>query len=45
MKLTDKLKRDVMRAMGKSGGKARARKYSKKQLAEWGAKGGRPKGR
>lgn len=29
---------------GAEGGKARAAKYSKEQLAEWGRKGGRPKG-
>lgn len=30
-------------ALGKKGGKTRAKKYSKKQLKEWGSKGGRPK--
>ena len=30
---------------GRKGGKARAAKYSKEQLAEWGSKGGWPKGR
>lgn len=29
--------------MGKKGGKIRAKKYTKKQLQEWGAKGGRPR--
>ncbi len=29
--------------LGKLGGDARAKKYSKKQLKEWGKKGGRPK--
>lgn len=29
---------------GSEGGKARAEKHSKKQLSEWGKKGGRPKG-
>jgi hypothetical protein len=29
---------------GAQGGKTRARKYSKKQLSEWGKMGGRPKG-
>jgi general stress protein YciG len=29
---------------GAEGGKARAERYSKEQLAEWGKKGGRPKG-
>lgn len=27
------------------GGKARAKKYTKKQLSEWAKKGGRPKGK
>jgi hypothetical protein len=38
---------DVMeyfRKTGSIGGKARARKYTKKQLSEMGKKGGRPKG-
>ena len=37
---------DVMayfRKTGAMGGKARAKKHSKKQLSEWGAMGGRPK--
>ena len=29
---------------GAQGGKARAERYTKEQLAEWGKKGGRPKG-
>lgn len=29
--------------LGSLGGKKRAKKYSKKQLKEWGKKGGRPK--
>jgi hypothetical protein len=29
---------------GAEGGKARAEKYTQKQLSEWGKKGGRPKG-
>jgi hypothetical protein len=29
---------------GAEGGKARANRYSKAQLSEWGKKGGRPKG-
>jgi hypothetical protein len=38
---------DVMeyfRKTGAMGGKARAQKYSKKQLSEWAELGGRPKG-
>jgi hypothetical protein len=34
---------DYFRAAGAIGGKARARKHSKKQLSEWGKLGGRPK--
>jgi hypothetical protein len=30
---------------GRRGGKARAKKYSRKQLREWARKGGWPKGR
>jgi len=30
---------------GRRGGKARAARYSKKQLSDWGALGGWPKGR
>lgn len=42
-----KIPEDVMeyfRLTGAQGGKARAKKYSKAQLSEWGKKGGRPKG-
>jgi hypothetical protein len=38
---------DVMeyfRKTGSMGGKARAKRYSKEQLREWGKMGGRPKG-
>ena len=38
---------DVMayfRKTGSMGGKARAKRYSKKQLSEWGKMGGRPRG-
>ena len=35
--------RDFLRVMGKHGGLARARKYSKEKLAEWGKLGGRPR--
>jgi general stress protein YciG len=31
------------RKTGKQGGAARAAKYSREQLAEWGRKGGRPR--
>jgi hypothetical protein len=32
------------RKTGAEGGKARAKKHSKKQLSEWAKRGGRPKG-
>jgi hypothetical protein len=35
---------EFFRATGAKGGKARAKKHSKKQLADWGKLGGRPKG-
>ena len=35
---------EYFRKTGAMGGKARAKKHSKKQLSEWGRKGGRPKG-
>jgi hypothetical protein len=41
-----KIPDDVMeyfRKTGALGGKSRAKKYSKKQLSEWGKKGGRPR--
>jgi hypothetical protein len=34
---------DYFRKTGALGGKSRAKKYSKKQLSEWGKMGGRPK--
>jgi hypothetical protein len=43
VKITEKMKREVLRALAASGGKARAKKYDKKTLAAWGRKGGRPR--
>ena len=35
---------DYFRKTGAMGGKARAKKHSKRQLSAWGKMGGRPKG-
>jgi hypothetical protein len=35
---------EFFKKTGAEGGKTRAEKHSKKQLSEWGKKGGRPKG-
>jgi len=35
--------REFLRIMGRQGGRARAEKYSKEQLAAWGKLGGRPR--
>ena len=35
--------REVLRIMGRHGGKVRAQRYTKEQLAAWGKLGGRPK--
>jgi general stress protein YciG len=35
---------EFFKETGAQGGKARAERHSKEQLAEWGKKGGRPKG-
>ena len=35
---------EFFKETGAQGGKLRAERYSKEQLAEWGKKGGRPKG-
>jgi hypothetical protein len=43
MKITAKLKGELMREMGSLGGKARAKKYDKATLSKWGRKGGRPR--
>ena len=47
MFMATKIPRDVLKYFqktGAEGGKARAKKHSKKQLSEWGKLGGRPKG-
>jgi hypothetical protein len=43
MKITAEMRREIQRQLARSGGKARAKKYSKKQLSEWAKKGGRPR--
>jgi hypothetical protein len=35
--------REFLQIMGRHGGRARAQKYTKEQLAAWGKLGGRPK--
>jgi hypothetical protein len=35
--------REFLRVMGRQGGRARAEKYPKEQLAAWGKLGGRPR--
>jgi hypothetical protein len=35
---------EYFKKTGAMGGKARAERHSKKQLSEWGKKGGRPRG-
>jgi hypothetical protein len=35
--------REVLKEMGRYGGRVRAQKYSKEQLSRWGKLGGRPK--
>jgi len=35
--------REFLRVMGRQGGRARAQKYPKEQLAAWGKLGGRPR--
>jgi general stress protein YciG len=45
--MATKIPKDVLKYFqktGAEGGKARAKKHTKKQLSEWGKKGGRPKG-
>jgi hypothetical protein len=43
MKLTAKLRGELMRELARSGGKARAKKYDKATLSKWAKKGGRPR--
>ena len=43
MKITAKLKGELMRELASQGGKARAKKYDKATLSKWAKKGGRPR--
>jgi hypothetical protein len=43
IKITAEMKRAIRSQLASSGGKARAAKYSSKQLSEWAKKGGRPR--
>jgi hypothetical protein len=43
MKITEKMRREVLREFAKLGGKARAKKYGRKTLSAWAKKGGRPR--
>jgi general stress protein YciG len=43
MKITEEMKQEIRRQLASKGGKARAKKYDKKTLSKWGAKGGRPR--
>ncbi len=36
---------ETIKEFQSAGGKARAKKYSKKKLSEWAKKGGRPRGK
>lgn len=39
------IKKMTLKQFATAGGKARAKKYSKEKLSEWGKKGGRPRGK
>ena len=43
MKITEKLRKQIRKELASAGGKARAKKYSKKTLSKWAKKGGRPR--
>jgi hypothetical protein len=43
MKITEEILREARRKLSSTGGKARAKKYSKAQLSKWAKKGGRPR--
>jgi hypothetical protein len=45
MKITEAIKRQVRRELAATGGRARARKYSRAQLSAWSKLGGRPRKR
>ena len=42
-KVKEQVRRELAQELASAGGKARAKKYDKKTLSEWGKKGGRPK--
>jgi hypothetical protein len=42
-KISAEMVRAVRQQLASSGGKARAKKYSHKQLSEWAKRGGRPR--
>jgi hypothetical protein len=43
MEITEEIKQQLRREFAASGGRARAKKYSKAKLSKWAKKGGRPK--
>jgi hypothetical protein len=43
MKLSKEVLQEARRKLASAGGKARAKKYNKKTLSKWAAKGGRPR--
>lgn len=43
IKITAEMKRAIRTQLARSGGKARAAKYSSEQLSKWAKKGGRPR--
>jgi len=43
VKINKAMLKEAARALASKGGKARAAKYSKKELSKMGAKGGRPR--
>jgi hypothetical protein len=43
IKITAEIKKLLRKQFARSGGKARAKKYSAEQLSEWAKKGGRPR--
>jgi hypothetical protein len=43
MKISAAIKKLIRKQLAASGGKARAKKYSHKQLSEWAKRGGRPR--
>ena len=43
MKIPEQIMQEARRKLASKGGKARAKKYSKKTLSKWARKGGRPR--